>query len=356
MVLGELGKQIETAVQGKDGGLIVKINTGRKLLTVTAINAKGYKAPQQILRLSADESVGFEDVGNDISYKVGDHYLIPSDKSAQEKLEDLQRVLAYLPQDQERSILNLIREPRLELRLQMLEWELSSGGRSGGQRIERGGGGESAGATEGIGRLFGVFPGLGWVVGTPVLCMLLIVVLLFIRTTPQSGGAAKGATGPTGPVASDVSGIERAERVLLSTMSESARPGVQELFNSHHLSGEDALKNPNLAEALLKLELLRLKLLKDTSPDLHDVGVLDDVGKVRDPKVSLGKESLQVSVLAYLGCPTPPTGHPRIAGVDVPGICVELKDAQIGKIRMGFEELTKWASTPDKPAGSGAAK
>ena len=349
-VTEDLRKAIRQAMS-RDGGIIVEIHASRSLLTVAPVDAKGYKAPQKMLKLSANETASIVAIGSKISYQAGDHYLIPSDESAQEKLKRLKDALEFLPQDQERSVLNLIREPRLELRLQVLEWAAAAAAGDPGSTRRPPTRAENSGFLPLLRQAFGLPAGLGWL----VVCTLLLGGLFLYRTAPEPVDQANPR--PDNSEKVDVKGIERAAKALLLAMSDSKRPPVEHLYNTHGLSRADAdpLKNAAFAEAALKLEFLRLQMLPDNSPDLEGTNKREDILKITDPKKHLGDSGVQVNALAYLGCQVSGDSHPKIAEIDIPGSCTALGDAQTRRIKLGFDELTKWVSTkPDKAAAPNA--
>lgn len=356
MVPEDLWQQVVGALEAKGGGVCVKLSAVRSLLTVTPVLGKGYKPPQKMLRLSARETTEFVPFIEPIPYEPGDHYLIPSDYSSQEKLEKLKEALGYLPQDQESSILNLIRKPRLDLRLQVLEWALESRNARADEAPRRV---DAAKRKEDswLKQLFGCSPGLGWVVATQIVCTLALGAL-WMRSParPEAVVTAPNVQSPAATVNARAE-VQKAARQLWTAMGSSKRPTVERLYRGHRLSEaeNDPLTSPVFAEAVLKAEFLRVKALTDGSSDLDGAGNSNDIHNLRDPNKNLSGPVQDA--LAYLGCQASSPPQPRIADIEMTGTCGEPGETQKRKITEVLSELARWVSSPpDKAPKTGSAK
>lgn len=127
-----------------DKGGIVAIVTeerepqGSRRLNVFPVSAKGDDPPQNFGVLRPGYPLVFEAVSEkEIKLHPGSHVLVPVDAQAEEQLDGLRRHLAFLPADLEALVLNALRKPSLDSRLERLEAKVfpreAAGGGDGGR-------------------------------------------------------------------------------------------------------------------------------------------------------------------------------------------------------------------------------
>ncbi len=111
--------------QLQDGGGLLIRAPGAKL-TVNTIPRGDYKPPRRALLLTAGRPAEFVSLGPDSLATLSDHLIVPVDRDADEHLERLVSVLSWFPSDHETMILNLIRSPSLDWRMQRVEERLAA--------------------------------------------------------------------------------------------------------------------------------------------------------------------------------------------------------------------------------------
>jgi hypothetical protein len=109
----------------ENGGVLVEIRPHDNTIAVDGREGNGYRPPQKMLQLPAVGQPLMVPIGKEINYQPGDHFVVPVDADSLAKLYSFEELLQLLPLEQERNILDVLRKPQLELRLQLLEWRLS---------------------------------------------------------------------------------------------------------------------------------------------------------------------------------------------------------------------------------------
>jgi hypothetical protein len=118
----------------ESGGILVELRPRDETIDVIGVEVGGYCPPKKMLRLPAAGEPEMISLGNEIHYQPGDHFLVPVDADSLARLYSFEELLQFLPLDQERNILDLLRKPQLELRLQLLEWRLANAAPASGRR------------------------------------------------------------------------------------------------------------------------------------------------------------------------------------------------------------------------------
>ncbi len=123
-------KNLHQEIQGSlqaGGGLLVYARPHNEVVKVQLfrVEVPGYVPPKRMLRLSLSGDAQFETITGNTDLEIGDHLLIPASKDAESRLNALRDDLKGLPSDLESSVLNIIRRPSLEWRIERIERTLS---------------------------------------------------------------------------------------------------------------------------------------------------------------------------------------------------------------------------------------
>jgi hypothetical protein len=115
------------ALLQQSGGIVIRAQAHNDVVRakLTRVEASGYTAPRSMLRLSAVGDPRFEEISEVVDLKVGEHLLVPVSQAAEERLRSFYDDLKGLPTDLETSILNVLRRPSLEWRIERIEKILS---------------------------------------------------------------------------------------------------------------------------------------------------------------------------------------------------------------------------------------
>lgn len=123
-------KDLRNAITGSGGGgmIVIANDEGRwRTFSVVRVNAKPYAAAQGFVTLSPVRPSAFVSVdGNSRDHKcaVGSYALVPVSEEAQQRLQDFLGHLSWLSPDLESVVLNAIRRPSLDHRLDRMETRL----------------------------------------------------------------------------------------------------------------------------------------------------------------------------------------------------------------------------------------
>jgi hypothetical protein len=131
-------------------------------------------------------------------------------------------------------------------------------------------------------------------------------------------------------------------------MGDSTVVGVSSLYSSHRFTAFDknAPFKPSFASAVVKLELLRLKLIDPGSVDFtaEDRNVFS-ASALSDPTKSSAITKGRNILLGWVLCRA--TGKPDLGGTAIPGItgCHDPDPKELKSIADGFDTLTRFVQT-----------
>jgi len=344
--------------QIRTGGILVEITPETNNLRVELIAGNNYQPPSRMLILPADREPKPERLNAELTFVPGSHYLIPCDAAAQEVLNDLVESLNYLSQDQQWTVLNALRRPNLELRVQLLETALIGRERDGVP-----GGSRGSYLRESTPR-----DTKFWLLVAAIILLVLIIigVPLYLvyrdatrsRANLQQNAPITSNSRPPGPDSNSGNPkpaaalpFEKDAQDLKTAMFASPNKSVQGLYESHlaKVTGNRILESREFGIAALKLELLRLTLLRPNSNDLDNPENMDDSLRAPLPTISA-----KTSTLAYIACtynksmaqPNDPV-RPNINGVPIlRESCDPPTDAKSKLIEGGFAVLIAFAKRP----------
>ncbi|HKI06092.1 MAG TPA: hypothetical protein VKK31_29200 [Thermoanaerobaculia bacterium] len=109
------------------GGILAQLQShnGFTRAALTVFKGPSFKPPQKMLRLSPAGSTRFEKFMEPVDVPLGDHLVVPATAEAEERLASFYKGLNWFPADLESSILNVIRRPSLEWRIERIERALN---------------------------------------------------------------------------------------------------------------------------------------------------------------------------------------------------------------------------------------
>jgi hypothetical protein len=121
-----LVKEIK-AVLTPAGGILAELRShnGFTRTALTIFKGSSFKPPQKMLRLSPTGSTRFEEIQQSLDIPLGDHFVVPVTADAEKQLAGFYDDLKGFPTDLESSILNVIRRPSLEWRIERIERALN---------------------------------------------------------------------------------------------------------------------------------------------------------------------------------------------------------------------------------------
>lgn len=125
-------KDLRNAITGNGGGgmIVIANDEGRaRTFNVLRVNTKPYVAAERFVALSPGRPPAVLTIdGNNRGYKcaAGSYVLVPVNEEAQSHLQDLLGYLSWLSPDLESLVLNAIRRPSLDRRLDRVETRLFS--------------------------------------------------------------------------------------------------------------------------------------------------------------------------------------------------------------------------------------
>ncbi|HEX8253318.1 MAG TPA: hypothetical protein VF846_09240 [Thermoanaerobaculia bacterium] len=116
---------LRNSVQGQGGGgvIVVVRDEGRsRTFTVMPVNAKGHAASERCMVLSPGRPPAQLNAnGNEARFPAGSHLLVPVSQEAEQRLQEFVGYLAWISPDLESLVLNAIRRPSLDKRLDRVE-------------------------------------------------------------------------------------------------------------------------------------------------------------------------------------------------------------------------------------------
>lgn len=275
------------AALSRGGGLLAELqpHNGFTRVALTLIQAQGFKPPRQMLRINSSSPAKFEEMQespDDIA--LGDHLVIPVSADAENRLQAFYEQLKGFPADLESSILNVIRRPSLEWRIERIERSLSlpqatlASQQSGQPRRET--------IWEKLLRTFMWRVPVGPVVASALLLTagsLAAYNQLHRRSEPENSQV----TQPNQPTSTPLVSTQRpassskpaTSATLASSLNDlkgaleaSQNSALQSLYQSHLKDNWDQRnKSAPFFWGIAKLGALRLKLIEEADPMLRDV-------------------------------------------------------------------------------------
>lgn len=260
-------KDLRNAItSGSGGGMIVVVNDDDRSRTfnVVRVNAKPYAAAQGFVMLSPGRPATFVTIdGNSRVYKcaAGSHALVPVSEDAQQRLQDFIGYLSWLSPDIESLVLNAIRRPSLDRRLDRVETRLFS--QTSTEAL--------AGASEGIlGRIRNwaarpVPAPLVRIVGALLLVLLIAmngVALFRLFSKEDVVGIQEPSKLPKSSAAAPIADDAKA---LLEAVRKSNDPLLRKIDAAHFQSlqtdetAQEALSQPQALWGLVKLQMLAIQ-------------------------------------------------------------------------------------------------
>lgn len=362
-------KEILAAIQ-PEGGILVYARTHNDVDRVQTVRVEspGYALPKQVLRLGPSGDARFEDISSSTDLEVGDHLLLPVSAEAERRLRSLSQDLKGLPPDLESSVLNIIRRPSLEWRIQRIERTLSVPPATRAEQQRR-----RVGKGAWWEKLRGIIirPIPAWT--AVVAALLLMVGTLFayesfhplnqvskkkaeMETTPGTVTVKKPTPEPKETPKIEPEDLKASLDNLFKALSTADDQSVRGLYESHFKDHQkDALKSPDVSWGITKLQALELGFIDKNHPQfrLSDRLAWSDTEKVyRDERnLSILKENTDaVDLLAYTWCqqtnaPNLPVTPKYKDPLPLKGACGDVKPDDAVP---GLEALTDWVNKQKK--------
>jgi hypothetical protein len=119
-------EKLVRAVQGRGGGIIVTIagDGPSRTLSVTTADSKNASSASRFVLLSPVAGATFENTGKTYKVSAASHVIVPVDGDAEQRLERFIEQLPWFSRDFETLVLNAIRKPSLDVRLNRVEKQL----------------------------------------------------------------------------------------------------------------------------------------------------------------------------------------------------------------------------------------
>lgn len=368
--LKRLGKDLETLLAQSGGGIFIQAQAHNNVVRIklTTVPGERYAAPHEMLRLGAAGEPRFETLSQVVDLAAGEHLIVPVSRAAEEKLRTFYVGLKGLPTDLESSILNVMRRPSLEWRIERLERAMSlpPPTQAEWQRSRR----RDETLVERVRRIFMWRLPVG-----PVAAGLLLVAgsvaafdnLREAEEAPQEPAAVskapdtEGGRRPRSPVQAPVQkrpargaedGFRRSVNALVSALQEKQDPALNAIYE-HHFRGHEAdLFGPSSPAiwGVAKLLALQWRLLSPGDPTFSGADRQARVKQVFDTPA--GAAALRGSppaarLLAWGLCKRygqvamPKTGGKPTDPYPVP-VNMDCPDATPDDAQPGLEQLTAW--------------
>jgi hypothetical protein len=330
--------------------------------------APGYALSRRMLRLSPSGDARFEDITGSADLAMGDHLIVPVSAEAEERLQSFCKELKGFPSDLETSILNIIRRPSLEWRIERIERTLSlpPATRTGQHRVK--------GATF----LDKVHHAVMWQIPIgPAIAAALILTAGSLAAYGKlfTGPAAasqemnkkdettekKKEEKPSEPESRETSSNEVEEEGTALTELADSEKGFSDALRGSENSAIKKLYQTHFKDqpesfwGIAKLQALQLDLMREDDPLLGDATV-SGAGKMRDlyqkSKETLKRYQPALTLLAWSHCrqggngPFPKTSSELRDSLplktDLPCEDLNPEDAQAG-----LDALTEWVKDRD---------
>jgi hypothetical protein len=364
-----LHQEIHGALQA-GGGLLVYARPHNEVVKVQVFRVEipGYAPPKRMLRLGLSGDAQFETITGNADLEIGDHLLIPVSKDAEARLNALRDDLKGLPSDLESSVLNIIRRPSLEWRIERIERTLSMPAATQAERQR-----SRTRKMTFPARLYDLvmrpIP-IGPAIATALLLMagsLFAYDRLAARggnLTPETPPAVetphtKPTPSPKPPEDSQVTADDTkpALDALFAALEGSKNKALQTLYGSHFKGHqEDPFGDTSpVVWGIAKLEALRNRLITESDPLL--AGADRQAGVKALYNNQMGKKALadtdSLNLLAWTSCrrfdkaALPETKSAPIGALsfDTGHTCEELKPEDA---LAGLKALTAWVNMKDK--------
>jgi len=281
--------------------------------------APGYQPPNRMLRLTLCGDAQFEEIKNNVDLRVGDHLVLPVNGQAEGRLTALRDDLKGLPSDLESSVLNIIRRPSLEWRLDRIERTLSLPQATQADQRKC-----QARQSSFMERLYDFVMWkvpIGPVVGALLLMAgTLLAYDKFFHAASATEAPVKESKvpqvnptphpsppSPPPPVKPAPKDLKASLDALFKSLETSGDPHIHGLYTTHFKGHrEDALKVQNVSWGITKLQTMELGFLEKKSPVVNDVSAWTNTEKIyRDNNENfdtLKRDQNAVDLLAYTWC------------------------------------------------------
>lgn len=271
------------------GGIVIYASdyNGLARVQIHQAEAPGYISPSKMLRLRPCGDAQLESITSKADMELGDHLLLPVSQDAEARLEALLDDLKGLPSDLESSILNIIRRPSLEWRLDRIELALSPAGAAQTEPQRRWARKEPWGK-----RLRGLLLRPIPVGPAIAFALLLMAGILFADRWLFKPRKAAGDEAPAGrqttvvtpppmptprragkstETKSQTRDLNLSLAALFKALESSHEEPLKALYDSHFKNRQtNALKDPNVAWGLTKLQALQLGFIGPSDHMLRD--------------------------------------------------------------------------------------
>lgn len=380
-------KEIRTNLAPR-GGMIAQVSSHNGFVQAVffPVKAQGYTPPSRMLRLGPASSPRFEELPQKADLPVGDHLVVPVSAEAETRLEVFHEVVDGFPSDLALSILNVIRRPSLEWRIERLEkharqapatwveeqrssgrretfleklyrwlmWRLPVGAVAGAVAVTLL---LANGAVAGYHRLFGDEPETEGADETPGGTGFETPASPPANTPPrrpdpaEQPPAGSGGNGPTAPAEGEAN-VPSPLNELFKTLAASENEAIKTLYEKHLADPQGQIPGWGLA----KLEALHLGIIDPDDPVLSDPTewtAVKDIYRSERGKEALASKKEASALLAwgsctYFGKPELPatknnTNPPLAFGTESDCRKLNLED-----VRVGYQDLTDWVKEQKK--------
>jgi hypothetical protein len=377
--------EIRAAIQER-GGLLVEARVHNEIIKVSLEGQErnGYAGPRKMLRLRASGDPRLEAIPQSVDLMAGDHLILPVSAAAQQRLETFDEVFEGFPEDVRSTILNVLRRPSLEWRINRLEqilsmppatpadWEKSRLRNRGSEtfleklsrwfmwRLPVGAVAITlllaAGAVAGFNRLFGDAPEAKQAGDTSDGAGSAAAATAPAGTPPENSNPAEqpladsGGNSPT-PDPEAEAEVKESLGELFKALEDSENASIKTLYDSHFkdYTGNVFGGGSPVVWGLAKLEALRLGLIQETDPLLGNAEIRTAVKNVfSDPAKgrALTDDANALALLAWSSCQR--YGQPALLVKDGDTAPFQLATGRdCGKITSenaiaGLEDVTEW--------------
>jgi hypothetical protein len=309
------------------------------------VKAPDYSPPKRMLRLTPCGDALFENITDSCDLQLGEHLLLPVSKDAEARLHALREHLKGLPSDLESSVLNIIRRPSLEWRIERIERALSMpAGGSARQRSRA----RSGRLLDRLGALLMRPIPVGPAIGAALLLMASAV--LAYQKLPLGHGENGITNLPAGTASSDELAAPLGE--LRKALASSKQPGIQGLYSTHlqDLRFWQSDKPTPAFWGVAKLQALQMGTLAGNDKMLAKTGDQTAIKSLYAKNgEALRNNDKALDLLGWMACqgPTrtpelPPTADdPKPLPLPGSRACDDLKPAAAAA---GLEALADWVN------------